>query len=55
MTCDEITDNHILMKKCNHGFAICYECFDNLKKNNGKYKCPYCNCYTNITKLYFVN
>ena len=55
MCCDEITENNIIMKKCFHGFTICNECTNKLSKNNGKYKCPYCNCYTDIDKLYFMN
>ena len=55
MCCDEITENNIIMKKCFHGFTICVECTNKLSNNNGQYKCPYCNCYTDIDKLYFMN
>ncbi len=43
-----------VMKNCSHGFPICNECFNKLPNNNGKFKCPYCNCKTDINKLYFM-
>lgn len=54
MCCYEITDNNILMKKCKHVFTICNDCNNKLNNINGQHKCPYCNCYTDMEKIYFM-